>query len=223
MSASPRLSEFEIHKAIANDYIASHPTTLLSSTPDMTSSTSRRKAVEKGYQKGFPDIFIGDPRVRRTRKGRKMYIRVCPGMFHEVKTPHVPAYVDSRTKKKVPRRAGGALSKEQRVVREAVQNRGYAFSVPRSAEEARATTEEYEKHWEPLYKGYIIVDFDARTVTLPPAPRGQPILPRAKIKKKKRRTTAVKRRRAAPAKRRRRSSRRRGEPKPKKRRVSSRS
>lgn len=206
-------SEFEIHKAIATDYIKSHPYTLLSSTPDMTSASSRRKAVEKGYQRGFPDIFKADPRVYTKKVGRKLHIRFCPGVFDEVKTPSVSPYVDSRGRKK-PGRRGGQLSSSQRSVRDAVRSRGYLFTVPRSVEDAKVSTALYEKNWKTLYDGTIVVDLRTGDVELPRKPTNRIVLPRTKPKKQK-----TKARKKRVSKKRPRSSRNRGGPKRKRRRL----
>jgi len=175
-------TEFDIHCDIADDYIGRHPTTLFSSTPDM-SRTTCGKSAQKGYQKGYPDITIADPRICVRKRGRMVYMRVCPGMFLEVKTP-------SRDSK---------LTSEQEVVKTALRARGYGVAIPRSVADSRRRLDEYEANWRPLYGGCIEVNLDTGVVKLPRKPRTLPVLPRKKRKKRrKKKQRRIRRKRRKP-------------------------
>ncbi len=182
--------EYDLHVHVAQDYISTHPYTVFSSTPDMISRKSQGRSIKKGHLRGFPDIALFDPRINVRKVGRKLHIDICPGLFWELKNPNPNI---------------GGTSPHQKIVLQALVNRGYMSFVSRDRREVREQIQNYEENWHPLYKGTIVINLDRGNVKLPGKPYHQPVLPRKRQKKKKkkkkkktrkrRKTTTVKRRR----------------------------
>jgi len=144
--------EYELQKDFHTYYSDNYPENVSCGTPYCyMKPATRAKVMKKGYMKGFPDYFIYDPRVAVKKKGGKIKIKVFNGIAIEFKAPS----------------GKGRLRKEQKIVLEYLEKRGYlVYKKVKSMERAKEIVDTYQE-MPKLYDGWIKINPEDRKVTLP--------------------------------------------------------
>jgi len=138
---------------------------------DAVNRTRLGTAMGMGYQKGWPDYTIYDPRYRIVfKRNGTCRVEFVPWLSFEFKTP----------------KGTGVKSAEQLIVRESMTNRGAQFHFCKDLGIAKAIVIKFMKDYLPYHSGGVDLDHVFRTSKLVVEPRSMPILPLRSGKKLKR-------------------------------------
>jgi hypothetical protein len=112
---------------------------------------ARMKAKKKGYLKGYPDYVEHDPRMKLTKDGNLIKLKIIPGKVVEFKSPS----------------GKGHLSKEQSNVLQSLKERGFKTNVVKDLKIAKKKTMKYKNETIPIYNGWITIDLEKKQITYP--------------------------------------------------------